>query len=96
MPRRNDVKLAEVLAQLAVLDADDLPIRKKLAQLALAAGDFAAAARWGREALHIDVMDVDVHRHAGRSGGRQRNHSPRRRTNMKWRCNSTIKMSRRN
>ena len=61
----NDVKLAEVLAQLAALDADDLPIRKKLAQLALSAGDFATAARWGREALFIDVMDVDVHRLLG-------------------------------
>jgi tetratricopeptide (TPR) repeat protein len=58
----NDVKLAEALAQLAPLDADDLPVRKKLAQLALAAEDFPAAVRWGREALHIDVMDVEIHR----------------------------------
>jgi len=62
LAERNDVKLAEALTQLAALDADDLPIRKKLAQLAHARGDFAAAGRWAREALHIDVMDVDVHR----------------------------------
>jgi cellulose synthase operon protein C len=58
----NDVKLAEALAQLAPLDADDLPVRKKLAQLALAGENFPEAVRWGREALHIDVMDVEIHR----------------------------------
>ncbi len=58
----NDVKLAEVLAQLAVLDGDDLPVRKKLMQLALSARDFASASRWGHESLHIDVMDVEIHR----------------------------------
>ncbi len=51
-----------MLAQLAVLDGDDLPVRKKLTQLALAAKDFASAARWGRESLHIDVMDAEIHR----------------------------------
>ncbi len=67
LAQANDVKLAEVLERLAALDMDDLPIRKKLAQLALAAGDYAAAARWGREALHVDVMDVDVHRLLGKA-----------------------------
>ena len=61
----NDAKLAEVLARLAVLDPDDLPMRKKLAQLALSGKDFTAATHWVREALHIDVVDVDVHRMLG-------------------------------
>jgi cellulose synthase operon protein C len=62
LAERNDAKLAEVLAQLAALDADDLPMRKKLAELAHARGDVTAAKRWAREALYIDVMDPDVHR----------------------------------
>jgi len=61
----NDVKLAHALEQLAGLDPDDLTIRKKLAQLALAAKDYRAAERWGRETLYIDVMDADVHRLLG-------------------------------
>ncbi|HVU87255.1 MAG TPA: tetratricopeptide repeat protein [Pirellulales bacterium] len=67
LAQADDVKLAEVLEKLAALDADDVPIRKKRAQLALAADDYAAATRWGREALHIDVMDVDVHRLLGKA-----------------------------
>jgi Flp pilus assembly protein TadD len=54
-----------VLARLAALDPDDTALRKKLAQLSLAAGDAAGAVRWGREALYTDVMDVDVHRLLG-------------------------------
>jgi predicted Zn-dependent protease len=54
-------KLAAVLAKLADADADDLAVRKKLAQLALADSDWAAAARWTLDALHIDVMDVELH-----------------------------------
>ncbi|MGD9723703.1 MAG: tetratricopeptide repeat protein [Pirellulales bacterium] len=54
-------KLVAVLERLAQADADDLPIRKKLAQLALAKGDTSAAERWTREALQIDARDVDVH-----------------------------------
>ena len=40
-----------MLTKLAAADADDLPVRKKLAQLAVAAGDSPAAARWALEAL---------------------------------------------
>jgi Tfp pilus assembly protein PilF len=61
LAQSNDVKLAETLAQLAPLDADDLPVRKKLAQLKLAAGDFDAAARWATEAIHVDCMDAEIH-----------------------------------
>lgn len=57
----DDEKLRDALVQLAEADADDFAIRKKLAQLARASGDTAAAARWTREALHIDVRDVEMH-----------------------------------
>jgi len=58
----DETKLAPELARLAEQDADDLTVRKKLAQMALAAGDFAAAARWANQANQIDVMDAEVHR----------------------------------
>jgi Flp pilus assembly protein TadD len=58
----NDQKLFDVLARLADRDADDLPMRKKLAQLALRAKDFAAAAHWSKQALYIDVQDTETHR----------------------------------
>ncbi len=58
----NDEKLRELLPKLADLDADDVVVRKKLAELAVAAKDHAAAIRWAREAIHIDVMDAEVHR----------------------------------
>lgn len=60
--KSNDTKkLTPVLRQLAESDADDFPVRKKLAQLAAAAGEHAAAARWALEGLHIDVRDVELH-----------------------------------
>ncbi len=54
-------ELSEVLAELAMRDSDDVTMRKKLAQLALADKDFAAAAEWSIQALRIDVMDSDAH-----------------------------------
>jgi predicted Zn-dependent protease len=60
-----DKKLFDVLARLADRDADDLPMRKKLAQLALRAKNFAAAAHWATQALYIDVKDVETHRMLG-------------------------------
>ncbi len=56
-------ELADVLAKLAAIDADDLPIRKKLAQMAVAKRDWPAAARWSLEGLYIQVVDVDLHRY---------------------------------
>jgi len=47
---------------LAARDPDDVTMRKKLAELAMNAGDFAAAERWSREALRVDVMDASIHR----------------------------------
>ncbi len=58
-----DEELTEVLAKLAAIDADDFPVRKKLAQLAIAKRDWPAAAQWSLEGLHIQVVDVDLHRY---------------------------------
>jgi tetratricopeptide (TPR) repeat protein len=55
-------KLAEALSRLAVQDSEDLPVRKKLAELALANKDYAAAGDWARQAIQIDVMDEEMHR----------------------------------
>jgi tetratricopeptide (TPR) repeat protein len=57
----NDEKLYGCLEELAKLDFDDSTSRKKLAELALARKDFAAAERWCREVLQIDVMDANIH-----------------------------------
>jgi tetratricopeptide (TPR) repeat protein len=57
---QND-KLAGPLERLAEFDPDSLSLRKKLAQLALVKQDFAAAARWANQGLHIDVLDASVH-----------------------------------
>jgi tetratricopeptide (TPR) repeat protein len=57
-------KTAQFLADLAMIasfDADNLDVRKALAERHLAAGDPAAAAKWARECLHIDVYDPAVH-----------------------------------
>jgi predicted Zn-dependent protease len=54
-------KLEPVLVKLALLDADSLPIRQKLAQLALARDDFTAARKWARECLFHDVQDAPTH-----------------------------------
>lgn len=55
-------RLVKPLATIAEGDGDDLLIRKKLAQLSAEARDYPAARRWATEALHVDVMDVEVHR----------------------------------
>jgi Flp pilus assembly protein TadD len=64
---RDDDKLAAILERLADLDYDNFPIRKKVAQLALARKDFDAAARWANQALQIDVGDAEVHALAGQA-----------------------------
>jgi Tfp pilus assembly protein PilF len=58
---RDDEKLTPVLVRLAAQDQDSLPIRKKLAELALARQDWPEARRWAREALHRDVSDAETH-----------------------------------
>jgi tetratricopeptide (TPR) repeat protein len=55
-------KLSRLLVDLAALDADDLPVRKKLARLALDRKDFLAAENWANQALHVNVLDQETHR----------------------------------
>ncbi len=54
--------LVDLLEQLTQLDADDVQLRKKLAQLAAARGDDGRAAYWARQAIYANVLDEDAHR----------------------------------
>lgn len=51
-------KRIEILQDLAPTDADDLPIRRELAERLAAAQRWPDAERWAREALEIDVDDA--------------------------------------
>jgi tetratricopeptide (TPR) repeat protein len=55
----DEAKLVDVLGELTKLDYDDLPIRRKLAQLLSKAGKHAEAERYARQGLEIDVLDHD-------------------------------------
>ena len=57
-------KTAQFLSDLAMIasnDADNLDVRKALAERHLAAGDAAAAEKWAGECLYINVYDPAVH-----------------------------------
>jgi len=54
--------LAQALVRFAQIEPDDLPSRKKLAELALERREAAIAQRWATEALEIQVQDADAHR----------------------------------
>jgi predicted Zn-dependent protease len=54
-------KLRSVLARLAETEADEFLVPKKLAQLALEGQDHAAAVKWANRALHVNVLDSEVH-----------------------------------
>jgi len=58
----DDAQLAEVLGRLAALEPDHLTVRKKLAEMAMKRHDYAAAERWAREAIEIDVADAGTHK----------------------------------
>jgi Tfp pilus assembly protein PilF len=49
------------LAMIAANDADDIAVRKALAERHLGAVDAAAAEKWANECLYIDVYDPSVH-----------------------------------
>ena len=49
------------LAMIAANDADDIAVRKALAERHLAAGDAAVAEKWANECLYIDVYDPSAH-----------------------------------
>ncbi len=58
---KDQQRLADVLAKLALADADDLLVRKKLAQIALDARRWHDARRWAQQVLYIDVQDPQAH-----------------------------------
>jgi Tfp pilus assembly protein PilF len=49
------------LAMIAAFDADNLDVRKALAERHLATGDAAAAEKWANECLYINVYDPAIH-----------------------------------
>lgn len=59
-------KLPSLLARLAENDYRDATVRQRLSQLAAADADFATAARWAEEAIHLNVRDAAMHRLLGR------------------------------
>ncbi|MGA2257981.1 MAG: tetratricopeptide repeat protein, partial [Thermoguttaceae bacterium] len=54
--------LTRALVRFAQIESDDLPSRKKLAELALERREAATARRWATEALEIQVEHADAHR----------------------------------
>ncbi|MFO0959235.1 MAG: tetratricopeptide repeat protein [Isosphaeraceae bacterium] len=54
-------KLLEDLAMLAANDADDLAVRKALAERHLARDEFEQAEKWATECLYIQVYDAAYH-----------------------------------
>lgn len=60
-------ELAEQLARIASVEEDDVATRKKLAELAFAAGDHVRALHWGGQGLEIDVTDPALHQIVSRS-----------------------------
>ena len=65
----DDEKLAVVLERLAELEPDSRSIRKKLAELALAGKDFAAARKWATALIHLDLHDADAHAQLAAAAG---------------------------
>jgi predicted Zn-dependent protease len=59
--QKKTAQLLNDLAMIAANDADDIAVRKVLAERHLAAGDAAAAEKWANECLYIDVYDPTVH-----------------------------------
>jgi tetratricopeptide (TPR) repeat protein len=58
----DNTKLKPALAELAAQDADDAESRKKLAHICFDEKNFAEAEKYAKDALHVDVLDVDIHR----------------------------------
>jgi cellulose synthase operon protein C len=71
----DDARLADVLKKLAANDPDNLLVRKKLAQLALAANNFDEAERWARESNQADLWDGEAHRFWGQALSGQKKYS---------------------
>ena len=59
--REAEGKLLETFALLAANDADDLDVRRTLADSYLARGDADQAVKWATECLYIQVYDPTIH-----------------------------------
>jgi cellulose synthase operon protein C len=59
--KKDNAKFLEDLAMLAGNDADDLDVRKALAEKHLAAGSADQAEKWATECLYINVYDPEAH-----------------------------------
>jgi cellulose synthase operon protein C len=59
--QKNTAKFLDDLVMIAANDADDIAVRKALAERNLARGDAAAAEKWAQECLYIDVYDPVPH-----------------------------------
>lgn len=57
----NDRNLMLVLAQIADRSPDQVTMARKLAQLALRLQDAAAAEKWAKRVIHVDVQDALAH-----------------------------------
>jgi len=56
-----NMKLQPVLAKLANLEPDSVMLRKKLAELAMAAKEFTQARSWATQIIHLDLQDAEGH-----------------------------------
>jgi cellulose synthase operon protein C len=54
-------KLVPILTKLANLEPDSITLRKKLAELASQAKDFAQARIWATQIIHLDLKDAEGH-----------------------------------
>jgi len=59
--QKNTAKFLDDLVMIAANDADDITVRKALAERYLANGEAAAAEKWAQECLYIDVYDPAPH-----------------------------------
>jgi tetratricopeptide (TPR) repeat protein len=59
--QKNTAKFLDDLEMIAANDADDIAVRKALAERSLATGKVAEAEKWAAECLHIDVYDPSPH-----------------------------------
>jgi len=59
--QKSTAKFLGDLAMIAANDADDISVRKALAERNLAGGNTGEAEKWAEECLHIDVYDPAAH-----------------------------------
>jgi cellulose synthase operon protein C len=72
--KKNPDDLAAATA-VADADGDDLEIRQKLSRMAVDRKDYAAAEKWAREGIEIDVANAELHQVVAESLARRHNYS---------------------